>query len=258
VSAVDVVGPQAHPKPDSAPAASCGGGAPLQRSLEESENFIESAHNVAFLLTAARRALTAMLKTLFDRFRNRPLDEDSDFPPDALPPERPLSSAAQAAHMLRAPTALMRLSAAQAQAVVGYMRPDVIAEGTVILKEGDTTGTDHMLLVIHGEVTVETVEADRAHARTMTVLGPGSLIGELALFDGGARSATCTATTQVHGAILTRQDLEDLTEQDPATAARLMTAIGHRLAERLRHSDEKNKLFRQLVYTMQQEMNGLK
>ena len=45
--------------------------------------------------------------------------------------------------------------------------------------------------------------------------------------------ATCTATTRVHGAILTRQDLEDLTEQDPATAARLMTAIVHRLAERL-------------------------
>jgi CRP-like cAMP-binding protein len=196
-----------------------------------------------------------MLKTLFDRFRNAPQMVDSSFPPDAVSPQRPLSSAAQAAEMLRAPTALMRLSPAQAKAVVGFMRPHVIPEGTVILQQGDTQYTDHMLLVIRGEVTVETVEADRLSPRTLTVLGPGSLIGELSLFDGEARSATCTATTVVHGAILTRQDLEDLTEQDPATAARLMTAIGHRLAERLRHSDEKNKLFSHLVRTLQQELN---
>lgn len=196
-----------------------------------------------------------MLKTLLDRFRNTPQVVDSNLPPDALPPERPLSSAAQAAEMLRAPTALMRLSPAQARAVVGFMRPHVVPEGTVILREGDTDHTDHMLLVIRGEVTVETVEADRHRPRTLSVLGPGSLIGELSLFDGEARSATCTATSQVHGAILTRQDLQDLTEQDPATAARLMTAIGHRLAERLRQSDEKNKLFSHLVRTLQQELN---
>lgn len=196
-----------------------------------------------------------MLKTLFDRFRQTPQAVDSDFPPHALPPEKALSSAEQAADMLRAPTALMRLSPAQARDVVAYMRPHVVPEGTVILREGDTDHTDHLLLIIRGEVTVETVEADRHHPRTLTVLGPGSLIGELSLFDGEARSATCTATTQVLGAILTRQDLEDLTNQDPATAARLMTAIAHRLAERLRHSDEKNKLFSHLVRTLQQELN---
>jgi CRP-like cAMP-binding protein len=210
---------------------------------------------MAFTVSGARRAHPAMLKTLFDRFRQTPQAVDSDFPLDALPPERPLSAAAQAAEMLRAPTALMRLSPAQAHAVVAYMRPHVVQEGTVILREGDTDHTDHMLLIIRGEVTVETVEANRHSPRTLTVLGPGSLIGELSLFDGEARSATCTATTRVHGAILTRQDLEDLTEQDPATAARLMTAIGHRLAERLRHSDEKNKLFSHLVRTLQQELN---
>lgn len=195
-----------------------------------------------------------MLKTLFDRFRHSPTPVDSQLPPDAAPPERPLSSAAQAAEMLRAPSALMQLSPAQARAVVAFMRPHVIAEGTVLMREGDTDHTDHMLLVIRGEVTVETVEPDRDQVRTMTVLGPGSLIGELSLFDGEARSATCTATTVVHGAILTRQDLEDLTAQDPATAARLMTAIVHRLADRLRRSDEKNKLFSKLVRSLQEEL----
>lgn len=196
-----------------------------------------------------------MLKHLFDRFRNTTQAVDSTLPPDALQPERPRSSAAQAADMLCAPTALMRLSPAQARAVVDYMRPHVIEEGTVILAQGDTENTDHMLLIIRGEVTVESVDFNLDQPRTLTVLGPGSLIGEMSLFDNAARSATCTATTRVHGAILTREDLEDLTEQDPATAARLMTAIVHRLAERLRQSDEKNKLLGRLVRSLQQELH---
>jgi len=198
-----------------------------------------------------------MLKNLLDRFRHPEPAVDSSFPTEAaedLKPPPELSSAAKAAEMLRAPTALMRLSPKQAESVVAYMRPHVIPEGTVILKEGDTQNTDYMLLVIGGEVTVEIVEVHRSRPRTLTVLGPGSLIGELSLFDGVARSATCTATTRVSAAILTRHDLEELTENDPATAARLMTAIGHRLAERLRQSDEKNKLFSKLVRTLQQEL----
>jgi CRP-like cAMP-binding protein len=204
---------------------------------------------------SARFVCFPMLKSLFNRFRKAPQSVDSSLPPYAVPRHRPLSSAAQAAEMLRAPSALKGLSSAQARAVVRFMRPHAFPEGTVILQEGDTQHTDHMLLVIRGEVTVETVEADRISPRTLTVLGPGSLIGELSMFDGEARSATCTATTLVHVAILTRQDLENLTQQDPATAARLMTAIGHRLAERLRHSDEKNKLFSHLVRSLQQELN---
>lgn len=196
-----------------------------------------------------------MLKTLFDRFRSGARSLDSKYPMDAIPEELQPSGAERAAEMLRAPTALMRLSVAQAHAVVGYMRPHIIPEGTVIIQQGDTEHTDHLLLVIQGEVTVETLIPNRENVRTLTVLGPGSLIGELSLFDGEPRSATCTATTQVQGAILTRQDLEDLTTHDPATAARLMTAIGHRLAERLRESERQNKLFSRLISTLQQELN---
>jgi CRP/FNR family transcriptional regulator, cyclic AMP receptor protein len=197
-----------------------------------------------------------MLKNLFNRFRRTPWLVRSSLSAYAgLLPRRPMSSAAQVADMLRAPSALKGLSPAQARAVVGFMRPHAIPEGTVILQEGDTDHTDHMLLIIRGEVTVEAAEADRVSPRTLTVLGPGSLIGELSMFDGQARSATCTATTLVHAAVLTRQDLENLTRQDPASAARLMTAIGHRLVERLRHSDDKNKLLSHLVRTLQQELN---
>lgn len=169
----------------------------------------------------------------------------------------PMSSAEVAADMLRAPTALMQLTEAQAKTVVKFMQPRIIPEDTIILQEGDNSDTGYMVLIITGEVTVETLVVSRTSPDTLTVLGPGSLIGEMALFDGAARSATCTATTEVRCAVLTRKTLETLTHEDPATAANLMAAIAQRLAERLRQSDEKIRLYSHLVRTMQQEINAL-
>lgn len=91
---------------------------------------------------------------------------------------------------------------------------------------------------------------------TLTVLSPGSLVGEMALFDGAARSATCTATSELGCAVLTREALESLTRDEPATAAH-MAAIAQRLAERLRQSDDKINLYSHLVRTMQQEIDAL-
>lgn len=198
-----------------------------------------------------------MLKNLIDRIRAATgLGQD----PQAtwkLDFTEPKTSAEAAADMLRAPTALMQLTEAQAHTVVKYMRPLIIPEGTVIFEEGDQDDTGYMLLIIGGEVTVETLIVSRQTPDTLSVLGPGSLIGEMALFDGAARSATCTATTLVRCAVLTREALEDLTQNEPVVAAHLMTAIGQCLTERLRQSHEKVRLYSHLVRTMQKEIDSL-
>lgn len=198
-----------------------------------------------------------MLKNLIDRIRAATgLGQD----PQAtwkLDFTEPKTSAEAAADMLRAPTALMQLTEAQAHTVVKYMRPLIIPEGTVIFEEGDQDDTGYMLLIIGGEVTVETLIVSRQTPDTLSVLGPGRLIGEMALFDGAARSATCTATTLVRCAVLTREALEDLTQNEPVVAAHLMTAIGQCLTERLRQSHEKVRLYSHLVRTMQKEIDSL-
>ncbi|MEZ5701337.1 MAG: cyclic nucleotide-binding domain-containing protein [Burkholderiaceae bacterium] len=99
-------------------------------------------------------------------------------------------SARTAAELLRAPTALMQLTPDDAMAVVGFMRPRLFKAGDTIIRQGETSNTGFMVLVLSGEITVETVVASRAAPVTVTVLGPGSLIGEMALVDGGARSAS--------------------------------------------------------------------
>ena len=162
-----------------------------------------------------------------------------------------------AAELLCAPSALLQLSHEEARKVVSYMRPHRIAEGMTFIREGDTEHTHFMLLVLDGQVTVETIVVSRTQPITVTVLGPGSLIGEMGLLDGEPRSASCTAMSDLRCAILTRKALQQLLADDPQTAAKLMVAISLRIAERMRECQEKLKLYAQLTQAMNEEINAL-
>ena len=167
------------------------------------------------------------------------------------------ASAELAATMLTAPTALMQFTQDEAKLVVSYMEPRKIPEGTTFIREGDTRDTGFMLLVLDGEVTVETIVVSRTEPITVTVLGPGSLIGEMGLVDGEPRSASCTASSDLRCAVLTRQALEELISDEPRVGAKLMMAVSLRIAERLRDSADKLKMYAQLTQAMQQEIDHL-
>lgn len=167
------------------------------------------------------------------------------------------SAADRAAEMLCAPSALMQLSHDEARAVVACMRPERISEGTTFIREGDTESTHFMVLVLDGEVTIENIVVSRTAPITVTVLGPGHLIGEMGLLDGAPRSASCTAISNLRCAILTREALNQLLNDDPRTAAKLMMAISTRIAQRMRESQEKLKLYAQLTQAMNEEINEL-
>lgn len=167
------------------------------------------------------------------------------------------SSADRAAEMLSAPSALLQLNHQEARTVVAYMRPHKIPEGATFIREGDTDNTDFMLLLLDGEVTIETIVVSRTQPITVTVLGPGSLIGEMGLLDGAPRSASCTAMSDLRCAILTRDALSQLLDDDPRTAAKLMMAISLRIAQRMRENQDKLKLYAQLTQAMNEEINEL-
>jgi CRP-like cAMP-binding protein len=167
------------------------------------------------------------------------------------------SAADRAAEMLSAPTALLQLSHQEARTVVAYMRPHKIPEGETFIREGDTQDTDFMLLLLDGEVTVETIVVSRTAPITVSVLGAGSLIGEMGLLDGAPRSASCTAMSDVRCAILTRDALNQLLDDEPRTAAKLMMAISMRIAQRMRENQDKLKLYAQLTQAMNEEINDL-
>jgi CRP/FNR family transcriptional regulator, cyclic AMP receptor protein len=166
-------------------------------------------------------------------------------------------SAELAAELLVAPGAMMRLTLEEARIVVSYMQPRKFTEGTVFIEEGDKHNTDYMVLVLDGEVTVESIVVSRITPVTTAVLGAGSLLGEMGIVDGEPRSATCTATSPVRAAIFTREALEQLISEQPAIGAKFMMSISLRIAERLRDTADKLKLYAQLTQAMQQEIDRL-
>lgn len=183
--------------------------------------------------------------------------------PEQLDPKQRMraiegSSAAElGAKLLIAPTALMQLTLEEAFTVVSYMTPRVIPMGTTFIDEGDESDTGYMILLLEGEVTVENIVVSRRTPVTVTVLGPGSLIGEMGLVDGRARLASCTASIDSRCAVLSRAALEKLAKEDPQTATKLMFAVSLRISERLRVTSEKLKMYTQLVLAMQQEIDHL-
>ncbi len=180
---------------------------------------------------------------------------------DSAPPlvnlPRDFPSLDVAAEMLTAPSALMQLSLAEAGVVVRYMRAKFFQQGTVFIREGDAQSTGFMALVLDGEVTVESIVVSRVSPITVTVLGAGSMHGELGLIDGLPRSASCTASSDLRCLLLTREAMLQLLRDEPAMGAKLMMAIAMRIGERLRDNTEKLKKYVQLTKAMQQEIDRL-
>ncbi len=179
-------------------------------------------------------------------------------PKEPFPAARELSSREYAARLLTAPAALMQLSLVEAKIVVSYMRPEQVAAGETFITEGDADNTGFMVLLLKGEVLVESITVSRTTPVTISVLGSGSLIGEMGLLDTGPRSASCTASTDIQCAVLTRDGLESMIAEQPAIGAKFLLAVSARIAERYRDTQRKLKLFARLASTMQQELDRQK
>jgi CRP/FNR family transcriptional regulator, cyclic AMP receptor protein len=165
------------------------------------------------------------------------------------------SSQERAARLLIIHTALSDLSLDDARVVVGYMRPRRIKMGATLIEEGELRDTDYMVLVIDGEVSVENQAPVHDDSLVMSVMGPGSLIGEMGVLDAAPRSATCIAITDVAAAVLSRDALLRLIEDNPRVSSRLMLAISKSLADRLREANRKIKTMSGLSRALQQELD---
>jgi CRP-like cAMP-binding protein len=164
------------------------------------------------------------------------------------------AGAEHAARLLSAPEALTHLTLDQARAIVAYMHPRHFPAGTTFIREGDSGDDGFMALLVDGEVVVERITVSRTEPVTIRVLGPGSLIGEMALIDHEPRSASCTASTDAWCAVLTRESVEEMIAKEPAIAARFLLGVSANIAERLRDTNRQLKLYARLATAMREEM----
>ena len=97
-------------------------------------------------------------------------------------------------------------------------------ENKTVIREG-TRGRE-FFVVVDGVLRVT------RNGRTVSDLGAGDFVGELALVADVPRTATVTASTPVHLLVLTHRGFREVLNQSPPIAAKVLESLGERL-----HSD---------------------
>ena len=176
--------------------------------------------------------------------------------PSSPDEEIAVSGTELAAHLLTSPTAFPQMSLPEAHRVVEFMTPAFYARGTRFIEEGDEADTGFMALLLKGDVVVENITVSRDQPTTTAVLGPGCLVGEMGMLDNGPRSASCTASTDLYCALMTRDALFSLIVKEPALAAKLLLGVAIRVTERLRDTARRLRVYANLCQSMDLEMNS--
>ena len=114
------------------------------------------------------------------------------------------------------------------QALADSLGKRTFAKGMVLFHKGSPG--QRLYLVETGLVRIF-VLSDAGHEITLNIHGPGECFGELALLDGGPRSAGAVAMETLVAYTLDREDFLDLVEAHPKLARRAL----ERVSERLRH-----------------------
>jgi CRP/FNR family transcriptional regulator, cyclic AMP receptor protein len=101
-----------------------------------------------------------------------------------------------------------------------------LAPGAVLFREGDQGDT--MFAVVEGEVEL-------SHRGTrVECVGPGGILGEMALIDSASRSATATAISPAKVVPVDHKQFTFLVHEHPTFALKVMTIM----AERLRRAND--------------------
>lgn len=115
------------------------------------------------------------------------------------------------------------LSALFRDAVAHYLR-----EGDVLFRAGDAGDGCYR---IHTGLVKVVVTSRQGEERTISLLGPGAIVGELSMIDGGPRSASITAVVDCELTFVSRARFQKYAASDPGLASYLVQTLTRRLRE---------------------------
>lgn len=138
----------------------------------------------------------------------------SDAAPPVPPPHDPVAALARVG-------LFADMDRRQAEQIARLLKERHFAKGETVIVEG--SGGAAFFLIESGEVTVS---SKGVHLAT---LGPGECFGEIALIDGGPRSATVTAATDLFCYGLTFWEFRPLVEGNGAIGWKLLQVLAKRL-----------------------------
>lgn len=109
------------------------------------------------------------------------------------------------------------------QTVSGLTTALTIPAGKVVTSEGQP-GRE-FVVILEGKATVS------INGTEITTLGRGDFFGEIALLDGGPRTATVVADTDLAARVISYAEFSQMLEDVPAMARKLLVGVAARLRD---------------------------
>ena len=129
---------------------------------------------------------------------------------------------------------LSSFSADERQVIASLVTEVHYHPGEAIIHEGEEA--DRLFLLAAGTATVSIKLAEGDRIKRLTTFMPGVTFGELALFDGGKRTADVIADNAVVCYVLPLERFESLTATASGLHAKLLRAVGKNLVNSLRRT----------------------
>jgi len=107
-----------------------------------------------------------------------------------------------------------------------YAKPTSLKRGATIFSKGDQGNS--LYIVISGTVKISVSSPDGRNA-ILNLISAGELFGEVALLDGGERTADATANTNCEIFVIDRRDFLPFVRSQPALAMKFIELLCDRL-----------------------------
>jgi CRP/FNR family cyclic AMP-dependent transcriptional regulator len=120
------------------------------------------------------------------------------------------------------------LAPAELDAVVAVTRAELFAARDVVVREGEPA--EMAFAVVYGRLKVVT-SSRSGHEAVVAVLRKGEVFGELAILDGGARSATVIAIAPTLLLAIDRRKLHALLLKEATVSYKLLLVLARRLRQ---------------------------
>lgn len=138
-------------------------------------------------------------------------------------------------HAIRGSTMLQGLSDADFSRLAEVCEERQMAEGTTVFIEN--MPGESLFLVRKGTIRISKMFAE-GDEKTLVVLGPEDIFGEMAVIDGLPRSATARVAEDAELISLKKNDFESLCSSSPELALKLVKNIMRVFSKRIREAND--------------------
>ncbi len=143
------------------------------------------------------------------------------------------------------------LSAQEIELIVPLLEEKNLSEGTTVFVEN--MPGESLYIVREGTVQVSRMISE-GREKTLVILGPEDFFGEMAILDGGTRSATARVVENACLLRMRKSDFDTLCTQEPRAALKFMHNIIKAFSRRIRENSE--EYHKMLLWALEAQKDG--